>query len=223
MAIFPAISLIRQVSTRVGFLALPLVAALAMGCVTTQGGGFWMTEKPTELCPNQMVCVWQNSIMTVPDTTRGGQPLVGLAGRVYFFGEQLDFPKLCSGALGVSVIDESSDKAVMIDHIEVDPETLKRLAKKDFLGEGYTVFIPLTKYKEGMSKLRLRTAFKAPTAKGPIFSDNLVTLAASNGIIREGNASMVLPPSNRPGVPVGPLGVNPHMALPMLPPPTPMK
>ena len=75
-----------------------------------QGGGFWMTEKPTELCPNQMVCVWQNSIMTVPDTTRGGQPLVGLAGRVYFFGEQLDFPKLCSGALGVSVIDESSDE-----------------------------------------------------------------------------------------------------------------
>ena len=223
MATVPALSLIRRLATRGGLLALPLVAALAVGCVTTESGGFWKTEKPIEPAPRQIVCVWQNNVVNVPDSTRGGQPMVGLAGRVYFFGEQFDFPKLCCGALGVSVSDETSGKPVMIDHIEVDPETLKRLAKKDFLGEGYTIFIPLTKYKEDMSKLRLRTAFKATGAQAPLFSDNIVTLDASNGIIREGNPSLIMPPGVRPGVPVGPLGVNPHMAMPTLPPPTPAK
>ena len=174
MATIPAISLIRRASTRVGLLALLLVAALAAGCLTTEnGGGFWKVERPTDVCPHQMVCVWQNNVLQVPDTTRGGQPMVGMAGRVYFFGEQLDFPKLCCGALGVSVFDESSGKPIMIDHVEVDPETLKRLSKKDFLGEGYSIFIPLPKYKEDMSKLRLRTAFKAKTRSNRM-SDGLL-------------------------------------------------
>ena len=224
MATVPALSLIRRLAMRGSLLALSLVAALAVGCVTTEGGaGLWKTEKPIELAPRQMVCAWQNNVVSVPDTQHGGQPMLGLTGRVYFFGEKLDHPKLSCGALGVSVIDETSGKPVTIDHVEIDPETLKRLAKEDFLGQGYSIFLPLTNYKDHMTKLKLRTAFKAKGAQAPIFSENLVTLDPSNGIVREGNPSMIAPPINRPGVPVGPLGVNPNMAIPTLPAPTPTR
>ncbi|MFO0844707.1 MAG: hypothetical protein U0797_20305 [Gemmataceae bacterium] len=183
-------------------LVTPWLALLAAGCVTTEGGLWpWSGAESCEK-PCQPVCIWQNNVLTVPDSANGGVPVQGFAGRVYLFGTNMDFPLLCDGTLTVDLIDESCDPPKWVERWNIDPETLQRLKKKDVMGWGYTVFLPSKEYRPEMTKIKLKTAFQAPKSP-PIFTENAVTLAATNGVIREGTTPLTrkqlpLPPVNAP-------------------------
>src|SRR5262249_50662023 len=82
MAILAELSLMRP-----RCWAMPLVAALLAGCVSTSAG-FWPAVGVSEKnVPCQIVCTWQNNVMMVPDTTKNGTPTPALAGRLYVFPE----------------------------------------------------------------------------------------------------------------------------------------
>jgi hypothetical protein len=224
MATVPALSLIRRATTRGGLLALPLVAALVAGCVTTDEMLLWKSEKKPEEPVCQLLCMWQNSVQFAADPTRGGKPGPGVAGRLYLFGKALGHPLRAEGSLVVDLFDETDGKPVHKEQWRIDPETLQQLVSKDFVGTGYTLFLPSHRYRPEMSKVRLRVAFVSATNPAPIFTENAITLADGNGVIHESSTSQ---PMTRPmpNVPAGPLGVNPALPVrpPMLPAPTPGK
>ncbi|MFO0879227.1 MAG: hypothetical protein U0840_17925 [Gemmataceae bacterium] len=187
-----------------------LAVGLSTGCVSTE----WTTLKtfgamqPTKAC--QIVCTWNNSVALVPDPVHNGQLNPGFVGRIYLFGPTIDYPLLAEGALAVDLFDEAHNPPKWVERWEIDPETLRRLSRKDMIGCGYTVFLPSKEYKPEMSKVRLRTAFKAAN-EAPIYTENAVTLDIKNGVIREGQTPLGMPGSRSPG----------SSAASTLPPPTP--
>ena len=50
---------------------------------------------------------------------------------------------------------------------------------------GYTLFLPWSRYKPETSKVRLRVAFTPAGSPSAVFTENAVTLADGNGVIRE--------------------------------------
>lgn len=206
-----------------------LLAALPAGCVSSGMNFLWPGEgQAASGAACQVVATWQNNVLQVPDSTKGGQLMPGFAGRVYLFGSNIDFPVVAEGSLIVDLVDETYDPATWVERWNIDAETFQRLMKKDIIGCGYTIFLPSKEYRPEMTKVRLRTCFQ-PVKGAPIYTENVVTLAATNGVIREGK------PIRRPGAHVAPPAaqspVVPKVTLPMpqpgqgpaLPPPTPVR
>lgn len=209
MATVPALSLTRRAAMPVGLLALPLVALLT-GCVTTNELIPWKSEKKAENPACQILCMWQNSVHFAADPTRNGKPGPGLTGRLYLFGKTLGHPLECKGSLVVDLFNETTDgKPIHQEQWRIDPETLQLLASKDFVGTGYTLFLPWSRYKPETSKVRLRVAFTSASSPAAVFTENAITLADCNGVIREGTA----PVPAMPSLPSGPLGVNPGLSM----------
>lgn len=178
---------------RGGLGAVVVLTALATGCVSTSGS-LWSTSLlPAKKVPCQIVCTWQNSVAFVPDPTRGGTPGPGIAGRLYLFGPEVDFPLEAEGTLTVDLADETTGTPVLLERWIIDPETLARLRKKDMIGSGYTLFLPWSKYRPDITKIRLRSSFQGPPMPAPVYTENVVTLAQTNGLIREGAGPMSFP------------------------------
>jgi hypothetical protein len=177
------------------WLFVPLVFACITGCGTTSTS-LWNPDappKPTTAC--QVIATWQNNLAFVPDSMHGGAPMPGFVGRVYLFGAKIDFPVVAEGDLVVDLIDETYHPPRWVERWNLDGENLKRLTKKDFVGWGYTVFLPSKEARPDMTKVRLRTAFQPPQG-APIYADNVVTLSPTNGVIEKGAGKFTLPRPN---------------------------
>lgn len=203
---------------RPALASVGLLMALAAGCVTTG-----VDERP-EAPPKpggvacQVVAAWQNSVMYAADPAHGGNPTPGFAARVYLFGPEVGTPLVAEGDLTFDLIDETTGEPRWLERWTLDPETVKRLLRKDMIGWGYTVFLPSREVRPEMTKVRMRTAFHA-AKRAPVYAENAVTLAPTNGVIRTGTAPFHLPgKATTPGAP--PRAEN---AGPTLPPPTPAK
>lgn len=166
--------------------AVALAACLATGCVSTAGSLWPAALSPAKKVPCQIVCTWQNNVAFVADPTRGGNPGPGLVGRLYLFGPEVDHPMEAEGTLTVDLYDDTGAAPRMVERWIIDPQTLARLSKRDMIGCGYTVFLPWSQYRPDISKVRLRSNFQSAAAKAPLYTENVVTLAAGNGVIREG-------------------------------------
>ncbi len=177
-------------SCRLALLAPLLAALLATGCVVTEGSlCFWHTpgEKPC-----QLVCIWQNHVMTVPDSANNGVPTQGFAGRVYLFGQNMDYPLSARGTLIVDLIDETYDPKKWVERWIFDPDTLQRLKKQDIMGMGYTVYLPSKEYRPDMTKIRLKASFQEADA-APLYTENVVTLSPLDFSMRDSHTPMNLP------------------------------
>lgn len=185
--------------TRGFLLALPLLSLALTGCVTP-GSQFIKSMQAPLMGPTacQIVSTWNNSVAFVPDPTKGGMPQPGFVGRVYLFGENIDFPIVAQGEMTVDLIDESCQPPRLVERWNFDPETLGRLVKCDIIGKGFTIFCPSKEYRPDMTKIRLRTGFKATNSSAPIYTENVVTLSTLNGVIREGKGALPTPGKNLP-------------------------
>lgn len=182
----PQVAVPLTAAARRGGWAILLLTGLTTGCVGTSGSLWSTSMMPTRKVPCQIVCTWQNSVAFVPDPTRGGNPGPGIAGRLYLFGPEVDFPMEAEGTLTVDLADETNGPPVLLERWIIDPETLCRLRKKDMIGCGYTLFLPWSKYRPDITKVRLRSSFQGPAMPAPVYTENVVTLAQTNGLIREG-------------------------------------
>jgi hypothetical protein len=160
-----------------------LVPFLATGCVITEDSLNSSHDPPPSGKPCQIVAYWQNSIAFASDPANGGAQTPGLAGRLYLFGPELGHPMTGDGALFVEMFDETEGKSIKREQWEIDPQTLHRLVHRDFIGWGYTLFLPSGEYKPEMSKLRIRTCYK-PAEGTPLYTESVVTMASGNGVVR---------------------------------------
>lgn len=154
---------------------LAIFAACGAGCVTTTTAQR-IKESPTP-APNDSVhqvhAAWENRIVTNQDVTKNGATLLGIGGRVYLFGEEIGFPTLGDGAVVVELSDvgrlDQQGKPQLLERWEIDPNTLKRLARKDMIGWGYTLFLPWNTYRRDLTKVQMQVKY-IPAKGTPLFS-----------------------------------------------------
>ena len=155
-----------------------LVAAFAGGCSTLTTKEFFssgVTVVPqSEVC--QVEATWQPRVITTTDSAHSGAPLRGIAGRLYLFGPEVGYPLVGEGSLVVDLYDESQPRqagmpVVPLDEWRIDKDTLKRLRKKDIIGEGYTVFLPLANYKPEITRVQLKARYE-PIKGSPLYASS---------------------------------------------------
>lgn len=178
MAIVPAID--RRSLTRVALLALVTLGLVATGCASLPHVGWW---EPTTIPVCHVVALWENRPREVPDSTNGGSPLVGLAGKVYLMDKDNVHALAGEGRLIVEMYDETSGHLVPVERWDIHPNDFRRLGKKDMLGWTYIIFLPSQGLRPEMARVRLRTAFH-PEKGTPVFADSSVTLAPCNGVMQ---------------------------------------
>jgi hypothetical protein len=175
---------------------LALGLSLACGCVTTQQAPAPPTaqapvpplvvtnkspvpDKPPLGVPCQVKAVWEPQVQYQPDPGRGGAPGPVLAGRLYLFDEQLKHSMACEGSLIVDLYDLTSGQEVMLEEWRIDPVTLGRLLRRDFLGWGYTVGLPWSTFRPDVTKVVLKLRFDP--AKGAPLYDTCAPMALNSG------------------------------------------
>jgi hypothetical protein len=124
------------------------------------------------------VANWKSEMMLTPNAAPGqnGDLLPGIAGRLYLFGPKLDFPFACDGAVTVDLYDDTAPpgpngQPPVIERWHFDSLPLKRLLVKDFVGWGYTLFLPLEHYRPEGVQGHLRVTFE-PAHGGPLYTQN---------------------------------------------------
>jgi hypothetical protein len=176
---------------RGGRLARAAVLALLLtaGCtaldpfVAVGGGG------PPGGAVYQVVATWKNEVVFAPDPTHAGAPTPGLAGRLYLFGPQIDFPLQGDGNVVVDLYDETSGKPVLLEEWRFDRDTLQKLLREDMIGWGYTLFLPWGTYKADIKQVRLKLCYQAPGGS-PLYAENaIMTLNAGGAGEAQGQAA----------------------------------
>jgi hypothetical protein len=157
------------------------------------------------------MATWQNRVVFTPDPARGGISAPGLTGRLYIFGKQWGFPITGDGSLIVDLFDESKSGSVMQEQWRIDPDTLKRLLKRDFLGWGYTLFLPWGRYRPETNKVRLRLCYQPPKG-APLYTESVITLAGENGVMVATHSGTAAPGSAAPA-PAAPANAAPASAV----------
>src|SRR5207248_1559588 len=69
--------------------ALAVLFPLLAGCVTLDS---FCGDAPPRGIPCQLVVTWHNQVAFTANTAAGGAPMPGLAGRLYLFGTNVDYP-----------------------------------------------------------------------------------------------------------------------------------
>jgi hypothetical protein len=159
-----------------------LVAGLCAGCVTTSTSLFHNTSNDPPPAPwghpQTVTALWEQRVIMTPDVANGGKPLVGLAGRMYLFGEVYGSPVQSKGSIVVDCNEFRSDGSrALIERWEIDPLTLSRLGRKDEgIGWGYTLFLPWQTYRPDIKRVEMQVKF-VPEKGIPLFSQpSAVTL-----------------------------------------------
>jgi hypothetical protein len=152
-------------------LAAALVSALlfAPGCAVTDG--FTVKDGPPKCSqPCQVVTTWITKVQYAPDTVHNGAPMPGIVGRVYLFGETIDFPQVGDGGLVVELYDDTAGPAEKpLEQWVLDPVSLRKFLKKDTIGWGYSMFLPWGTYRPDVTKARLTCRYD-PAVGTPLFA-----------------------------------------------------
>lgn len=171
---------IRKALTK-GLFLLPAML-LAQGCTTLPVDKDAQAKKPAKhvrkihksgRMPCQIVSTWKNEVVHVADPVHGGSPTPGLAGRFYLFGEEVDTPIEAEGNLTVDLFDLSKGpgtQPLLLENWQLDPVTLKKLKRKDPVGEGYTLFLPWATYRPDITRVQLKLKYDAG-GEFPLYGD----------------------------------------------------
>jgi hypothetical protein len=180
-------------------LATAVVPAAA-GCAVSEWATLSDAFMPPPIC--HVVPTWHNSVVFAPDPVSNGKMSPFLGGRVYLFGEDLKYPQVGDGGLVVELYDDTAKEPVFLDRWTIDPTTLKRLSKRDFIGWGYSVYLPWTKPSPDvtrLTKVKVRLRYQ-PATGAPLFNECQVTLSPTNGDVRvqQGGPPLVMPQMTLP-------------------------
>ncbi|MBV9122849.1 MAG: hypothetical protein JO112_05800 [Planctomycetes bacterium] len=155
-----------------GFLVTAGLWAFAAGCVSL-GSLVPSHDAPPAGPACQVVATWTNQVAFVPDPVHNGEPAPGLAGRVYLFGQTIDFPVAGAGSMVFDLFDDAhpvpGKGPVLLEEWRFDPDTLKRLLCRDAIGWGYTVFLPWGTYRPDITRVHLKVCY-TPVNGTPIYA-----------------------------------------------------
>ena len=120
-----------------------------------------------------MIATWNHEVVVTPDPAHNGAPTPGIAGRIYLFAQEVGIPLIGDGTVTVDLYDDSPKAAgkppVLIEEWRLDKDTLHRLARKDVVGWGYTVFLPWGTYKPDTTQVHMTVCYK-PAKGTPLYA-----------------------------------------------------
>jgi hypothetical protein len=210
-------------SCKLGSAGLALAALSLAGCVTTQSW-FRPKEAPPPVGPVlQVQAAWENKVMVTQDIVNNGTPLVGIAGRLYLFGQEAGHPLLGEGSAVIDLYDVTPETTQgapkLLERWEVDRETLRRLARKDMIGWGYTLFLPWNTHRPEINRVQLQVRY-LPDKGLPLYSRaNTVALRGDPAITA--TSQKVVPVAKTSAAPVNPPANAPTTTVAPIPQPTP--
>ncbi len=169
------------------FFAAAAGAALSLsGCVSSESTGSFRAHynSPEEKIEaekalarskvgpvSQVKAMWESGVMTAQNSMDNGSPLVGLLGRLYFYGDEIGYARSCKGTITVYAYEILPDgKTKKMEGWEIDPAAMQKLGRKDMLGTRYTLFLPWSTYRPDIARVQLQVRFVPETGGVPIFS-----------------------------------------------------
>jgi hypothetical protein len=173
-----------KMSQRVArFLGLSVVVALlaaSSGCALLETCGCKFAPPPSPPI-NDVTAFWYEQVQIVQDPQNGGRPLPGLVGRVYLgSGDTKKVMVEANGAFYAEMWDETpgAEPRKLVDW-SFDKESLKQLKRPDFVGMGYTLFLPWETYSPAFKKVQVRMWYVEP-GKAPRYAEPQ-TIALKSG------------------------------------------
>jgi hypothetical protein len=141
--------------------------------------GLSMTPaKPNEVA--RFTAAWNNKIIFTPDPTHGGEMMPGILGRLYMFGPDEKFPLAPEGELVVGAWDhmnkDEKGKPKLLELWYIDRDTMRKLAKRDFMGNGYTVFLPFSKYNVDLVRINVMARFNSADGRSMMAAPEVLSL-----------------------------------------------
>ncbi len=139
------------------------------------------TDKPAaKVC--QVVANWTPQVQFVPDTVHQGQPMPGVVGKLYFFGEQVGLPLAGDGTvhLELSAIlpERPQDGWICLEKLDIDKASMKKLLQEDIVGTGYTMLLPWWSYRPDVTQIQMNLSY-TPENGNPLFTVSKVSLSPS--------------------------------------------
>jgi hypothetical protein len=112
--------------------------------------------------PVKITSWWENRVV-FPQDTVSGQPMPSLVGCVYLLAEDDGNPLACDGTLYVELCDVSrlapGESPTPLERWTLDKASLKKLLRKDIVGQRYTVPLPWGSYRPDITKVQLQLTF----------------------------------------------------------------
>jgi hypothetical protein len=128
-------------------------------------------QAPVENLPPsnlKLEAMFHNKIYLAPDTQNGGKEIPGLHSRIYLFGPDGGTSLLRDGELVVKIFDATNrDAPKEMEAFVIDPVSFRRTARKDIIGDGYTIFFPLSHYSQSLARVNIQVVF-TPIGKQPL-------------------------------------------------------
>ena len=157
-----------KVRLHLGLSTLILIGVLSAGtgCTTMRMSSILPGHPAakTEKSNSQVLATWSPKAVLAPDPLKGGATTTGLMGRVYIRDSVTDQLLEYEGSLIVDMYDHTSrgpnTEPVMLEQWRIDPETLKRLSKRDMFGPGWSVFLPWSSHRPDIQRIYLAVRFE---------------------------------------------------------------
>lgn len=126
--------------------------------------------------------IWESRVIFAEDSVNRGAPLAGLACRLYFLSPELT-PLLCEGKIQVQLSEKPTDgqQTRVLEQWNIDKDTLKRLARKDIFGWGYTLFLPWQTYRKDIELVQMHVAFLPENGASPVYAPPAVVTLGNEG------------------------------------------
>ncbi len=165
-----------------GCLSLSMLAAVP-GCVpdmfTTQPVG-----EEVSMLPCKLATRWEHDIRFTPNSEHEGDMMPTIVGRVIMFASDLTTPVLSDGTMVIYLYDDMPDAANKEEVYEawiLNRATVRKLRRKDAAGWGYTLVLPMQKYRPDLTRVRLKVAFHRLGGDSVLYSDTIpVTFEREN-------------------------------------------
>lgn len=169
---------------------IALVLFMMAGCRSVETTPAKVPE-PGPAPVHHAVTTWGNQIVTTSDVVHQGAALPGVAGRLYLLGEDQVHLVKGNGKVIVDLYENgqanSSGQPKMLARWEYDKDTLDKLFRKDFIGWGYTLFLPWPDYHPDIKRVQIRASYVPENGSAVFAPQNQMCLKTDNvgPIIRE--------------------------------------
>jgi hypothetical protein len=145
--------------------------------VTHQG----LSSTPAQLGQAaRLTAAWNNKIVYAPDPTHGGDPVPGLLARLYVFGPDESVPLDPDGELVIGVWDmapkATGGQPALMELWHIDREAAAKFRKRDFMGDGYTLFLPWSKYHVDLKQVNLVARYNSADGRCLVSSPETLTI-----------------------------------------------
>ena len=148
-------------------VAVLICLGLSAGCVSIElQRPIWPVAWPWEDGPregeiNQVIAMWSDGVVVQADPSQGGKATPGFNGKVYLLDGRTGQTHGAAGRLIISLYDASGPPGQPPREVwDIDPETLKRVARKDGVGWGYALWLPWTTADTTIQKVTLMVQYK---------------------------------------------------------------